>query len=150
MTHQRVLSSDARLLIIKCTLLKEIEPQMVYLSDTRPAPPIDQLDLLLFCNFIVIIYGNSYFVRLVYANKPIGCIRGGERAYNHIQDLDLVHKTVNHTYTFSARNVHTNSIESVWGSAKIQIKRMRGVSRPYLQSYLDEFCWRRSSKKTNF
>jgi hypothetical protein len=27
---------------------------------------------------------------------------------------------------------------------------MRGVSRPYLQSYLVEFYWRGSTKQTNF
>jgi IS1 family transposase len=29
-------------------------------------------------------------------------------AYNHIQDLNFSYKQVNHTYTFSSKNVHTN------------------------------------------
>ncbi|CAF0786081.1 unnamed protein product [Brachionus calyciflorus] len=39
---------------------------------------------------------------------------------------------------------HTNSIESIWCSAKTQFKQMRGVSRQYLSSYLDEFTWRKN------
>ncbi|CAF1073400.1 unnamed protein product [Brachionus calyciflorus] len=70
------------------------------------------------------------------------------RAYTRIRDLDknFEHFTVNHNLFFvnPENGVHTNSIESVWNSAKVHIKLMRGVSRDYLQSYLLEFCWRRS------
>jgi hypothetical protein len=68
-------------------------------------------------------------------------------AYNHIQNLDRQynHRTVNHSLTFVAPDgTHTNSIESTWNGAKRQFKEMYGVSRLYLQAYLDEYCWRLS------
>ena len=42
--------------------------------------------------------------------------------------------------------VHTNGVESNWCAGKTTIKDMRGISRDYLQSYLDEFCWRKLFK----
>jgi hypothetical protein len=45
---------------------------------------------------------------------------------------------------------HTNSIESVWNSGKIQFKTMRGVSRKFLNSYLTEFMWRRNYTNDRF
>ncbi|CAF0956029.1 unnamed protein product [Brachionus calyciflorus] len=65
-----------------------------------------------------------------------------------IEDLDkrFEHKTVNHSLCFvnAEDGTHTNGIESVWCYGKIQIKMIRGVSRKYLTSYLDEFNWRRN------
>ncbi|CAF1098826.1 unnamed protein product, partial [Brachionus calyciflorus] len=70
------------------------------------------------------------------------------KAYSKIKDLDkrFEHKTVNHSLCFvnAEDGTHTNGITSVWCSGKIQIKMMRGVSRKYLTSYLDEFTWRRN------
>ncbi|CAF0978825.1 unnamed protein product [Brachionus calyciflorus] len=43
---------------------------------------------------------------------------------------------------------HTNGIESVWCSGKVHIKSMRGVSRKYLTSYIDEFIWRKNECET--
>ena len=66
-------------------------------------------------------------------------------AYNRIIQLDrrYNHRTVNHSLTFVAPDgTHTNSIESTWRAAKRQFKEMNGVSRLYLQAYLDEYCWR--------
>ena len=66
-------------------------------------------------------------------------------SYNQIVNLDMgyEHRTVNHSLHFVAPDgTHTNTIESTWKSAKRQFKEMNGVSRLYLQSYLDEFCWR--------
>jgi hypothetical protein len=59
--------------------------------------------------------------------------------------------TVNHDFHFFDPNtgVHTNGVESKWCVAKAPIKQMRGISRDYLQSYLDEFCWRRLHKDDN-
>ncbi len=74
-------------------------------------------------------------------------------AYNRISDINnskFKHRTVNHNYTFVDRGVHTNSVESIWNSGKIYTKQMRGISRKYLQSYLDEFCWRRNNNLTRF
>jgi transposase-like protein len=74
------------------------------------------------------------------------------QAYNHIVNLDkrYEHRTVNHTlYFVRPDGVHTNSIESMWAAAKRQFKRMNGVSRVYLQSYLDEYCWRLNNGNRN-
>ncbi len=46
--------------------------------------------------------------------------------------------------------VHTNSIKSVWNSGKVYTKQMRGINRKYLQSYLDQFCWRRNNNLSPF
>ena len=35
--------------------------------------------------------------------------------------------------------VHTNNIESYWARSKAKIKRMKGIHRELLTSYLDEF-----------
>ena len=66
-------------------------------------------------------------------------------SYNQIINLDrrYQHRTVNHSINFVAPDgTHTNSIESAWRLAKVQFKRMHGVSRIYLQSLLDEHTWR--------
>jgi transposase-like protein len=73
-------------------------------------------------------------------------------SYNQINNLgrQYNHRTVNHSLTFVAPDgTHTNSIESTWKSAKRQFKQMNGVSRLYLQSYLDEYCWRLSHGNLN-
>ena len=73
-------------------------------------------------------------------------------AYNRIVDLDrnFRHQTVNHSLTFVAPDgTHTNSIESTWRAAKRQFKEMNGVSRLYLQAYLDEYCWRLANGNRN-
>ncbi|CAF0755583.1 unnamed protein product [Brachionus calyciflorus] len=38
--------------------------------------------------------------------------------------------------------VNTNGIESIWCCGKSLFKKRRGVNRCYLQTYLDEYCWR--------
>ena len=62
-------------------------------------------------------------------------------------DSNFVHKTVNHDLYFvdPHSRVHTNSIESKWNSGKIHIK---GVSRSYLSSYLNEYIWRCNTGNT--
>ncbi len=75
-------------------------------------------------------------------------------AYNDIRKLDksFEHQTVNHSLNFVDPETlaHTNSIESVWNSGKIQFKTMRGVSRKFLNSYLTEFMWRRNYTNDRF
>ncbi|RNA02341.1 transposase [Brachionus plicatilis] len=74
------------------------------------------------------------------------------KTYMKIRDLDkrFQHRTVNHSLCFvnAEDGTHTNGIESVWCSGKTHIKSMRGVSRKYLSSYLDEFTWRRNMCET--
>jgi transposase-like protein len=71
------------------------------------------------------------------------------KSYNKIKSLDrnFSHYTVNHDIHFvdPVTKVHTNSVESIWNSAKIHFKRMRGCKREYLQGYLDEFMFRRNN-----
>ena len=71
------------------------------------------------------------------------------KAYNNINQHGYSHYTVNHSYNFVNPDVidknfkvHTNGIESIWKDAKRQLKRMAGIKRGYVQSYLDEFTWR--------
>lgn len=76
------------------------------------------------------------------------------KSYNRLKQLDksFEHMTVNHDICFKDKStgVHTNGIESVWNSAKSHMKTMRGVSRTYLQSYLDEFSWRHNNSSSRF
>jgi hypothetical protein len=67
-------------------------------------------------------------------------------------DKSFEHQTVNHSLNFVDPETlaHTNSIESVWNSGKIQFKTMRGVSRKFLNSYLTEFMWRRNYTDDRF
>ena len=61
----------------------------------------------------------------------------------------LAHLTVNHFLRFkdSVTGVHTENIESYWNRVKTKIKRMKGVHKHQLSSYLDEFmCFERHGK----
>ena len=75
------------------------------------------------------------------------------KSYSRIDKLDknYTHKQVNHNLHFVATDgTHTQDIESRWCSVKMQVKRMRGVNRDYLQSYLDEYCWRFNNGSKRF
>jgi hypothetical protein len=59
------------------------------------------------------------------------------KAYSRIDRLDhkYKHLTVNHSLYFASPDdptLHTNSVESIWCSAKVHFKMMRGVKRAYL------------------
>jgi transposase len=63
------------------------------------------------------------------------------------------HQYVNHSVSFIATaedgtKVHTNKVESYWNQAKSHLKEMRGIKRLYLQTYLDEFMWRKNNSLT--
>ncbi len=66
------------------------------------------------------------------------------KAYNRIQDMGYVHRTVCHKCYFCdpETRVHINGIESYWNKCQSAIKTMRGCRRSMLQSYLNEFMWR--------
>ena len=69
-------------------------------------------------------------------------------AYNDISSLNknYIHKKCNHSLAFIIPGgVHTNTVESYWNAAKAKLKEMRGVKRIYLQSYIDEFIWRKNN-----
>ena len=72
-------------------------------------------------------------------------------AYNNISELhkqQIRHLTVNHSVHFVCPKTMacTNLIESLWNSAKMKFKDMRGCNRLYIQSYVDEFMWRHNFK----
>ena len=62
------------------------------------------------------------------------------KAYSRIDKLgkEYKHMIVNHDLHFvdPKTGAYTNAIESIWCSAKVHIKGMRGISRKYLNSYL--------------
>lgn len=59
--------------------------------------------------------------------------------------------TVHSKFEFVRDNIHTNTIEGFWSQFK---RSMRGtyvcVSPKYLQTYLDEFAWRRNARDEPF
>ena len=78
--------------------------------------------------------------------KPDTIIHSDEwAAYNKLEEITgFQHDTVNHTFDFVDPKtwVHTQNIESCWNRQKCRIKKMKGVMREKLPSYLDEFMWR--------
>ena len=53
------------------------------------------------------------------------------------------HSVIRHSKWYVDGNVHTNSIESFWALLKRgMFGQFHSVSRPRLQSYIDEFCYR--------
>jgi len=58
------------------------------------------------------------------------------------------HKTVNHFRGCStAEGVHTNHVESLWRGAKRKWNPWMEQGVPFLQSFLDEWLWRRQRSK---
>lgn len=61
------------------------------------------------------------------------------------------HYTVNHAAKEYVRKrlFHTNSVEGLWGRIKPGIKGVyRKVSGKYIESYMDEYCFRYNNRKT--
>ncbi len=54
------------------------------------------------------------------------------------------HLTVNHSIHFvnPTTEVHTQNIENSWMRAKCKQKKLFGLHRTMLQSYLQEYMWR--------
>lgn len=64
-------------------------------------------------------------------------------AYLGLSDHGFDHKMVNHSTGFVLNGVNTNTIESLWGELKADLKIKRGLNREQLPGFLDEFVYRR-------
>ncbi len=55
------------------------------------------------------------------------------------------HQTVNHSQGFKdpETGTHTNYIEGSFGNLKLDLRRHKGIRREHMQSYLDEYVFRK-------
>jgi IS1 family transposase len=67
---------------------------------------------------------------------------------NIFENRDITHNTVNHSENFvdPITGAHTNSIENVWSHLKQSLRRKYQRRSTHLQSYIDEFLWRKKLK----
>lgn len=64
-------------------------------------------------------------------------------AYYFVKREFLDHSLINHSQTYVDGSTHTNTVEGFFGLLKPSLTgTYRGVSDEWLQSYLDEFCFR--------
>jgi transposase-like protein len=66
-------------------------------------------------------------------------------------DQHFPHLTVNHSENFvdPDTEAHTQTVESMWSSAKRRFKARNGTHRSLLDSYLCEFIWRKKFRNVN-
>ena len=71
------------------------------------------------------------------------------KAYNRMNKV-VPHYSVNHTKEYVKGDIHTNTIESFWAILKRGITgQFHWVSKKYLNSYIDEFCYRYNTRNNN-
>ena len=71
-------------------------------------------------------------------------------AYFTLTEEGYVHDTVNHTEEFKSKTgCCTNTIEGLWGNAKLRIKKMKGVYTDRLAVMIDEYMYRYRYGRTN-
>jgi len=73
------------------------------------------------------------------------------RAYKteELEEAGYEHYKVNHRYNFlnpDDKEVHTQGVERMWGSAKWRNKKQRGTKRDFMDTYLAEFMVREEMK----
>lgn len=69
--------------------------------------------------------------------------------YKYLHNLGYDHHAVNHGKTYVVGKTHTNNVEGLWGRIKPGIKGVyRKVSSKYIESYMDEYCFRYNNRKT--
>ena len=68
--------------------------------------------------------------------------------YNLLGDFGYRHSRIHHSQrVYVMGDVHTNTVEGFWAMVKNGISGVHhGVSRRWLQSYLDEYAWRYNSR----
>jgi hypothetical protein len=71
-------------------------------------------------------------------------------SYKNLHKFGYDHDAVNHGKTFVKNKVvHTENIEGLWGRIKPGIKGVyRKVSSKYIESYMDEYCFRYNNRRT--
>lgn len=88
----------------------------------------------------------STIIPMLQAMSHVGSILSTDESniYNKVRSLDFIHETVKHSAKEYVRGgVHTNTIEGFWSQFKRSVNgTFHAVSPKYLQSYLDEFCFR--------
>lgn len=71
-------------------------------------------------------------------------------AYAALKHIGYIHKTVKHKERFAMGDIHTQTIEGFWSQLKRSINGTYHVVSPkHLQSYVDEFAFRHSLRKTS-
>lgn len=69
------------------------------------------------------------------------------RAYNILKKNNFIHLKVDHNKEYTNGNIHSNSIESFWAILKRGVYGIyHQISVKYLQSYVDEFCFRYNNR----
>lgn len=70
------------------------------------------------------------------------------RGYNILKKTNHMHFRIDHTKAFVDGSIHTNNIENFWGNLKRGIIGIyHQVSKKYLQTYINEFCFRFNNRK---
>jgi transposase-like protein len=69
------------------------------------------------------------------------------KGYNILKKTKQIHLRVDHTQEFVRDAIHTNGIESFWATLKRGVLGIyHHISPQYLQSYVDEFCFRYNNR----
>ncbi|KAI6651235.1 hypothetical protein LOD99_5382 [Oopsacas minuta] len=73
-------------------------------------------------------------------------------SYAILQDTTYVHHTINHSQNFvdPHTGVHTQGIESSWGSVKKRLRKGQTTNPDLLETHQIESCWRRRNKENKF
>ena len=68
-------------------------------------------------------------------------------AYRRISEMGYSHETVNHKLHFvdPLTGTHTQHVESFWNKLKSRCKKMKGIRKIELNSYLQEDLWRENN-----
>jgi transposase len=69
--------------------------------------------------------------------------------YQNLHRLGYDHHAVNHGKTYVRGKVYTNNVEGLWGRIKPAVTGVyRKVSSKYIESYMNEYCFRYNYRKT--